>query len=125
MGGNGEPQKLGVTYRGLDFSHKRSKLVGTPASKSSAMDAVWSCAKYCNDDEDCLTYTVHTFYEPRDKLYQGRCYFHNAWLCDWGSNFKPESVGSTEIFSGVCRQEADAKPGCWKPGPSSRRSVAG
>jgi len=104
-----QPQPF-VTYRGLDFAQKSYRTYcdggedcGYPdpfPSHASREGAVWECAKFCNDDAKCRTYTVHTHRFLTGYRYE--CYLHEQWLCDTVT----DSIGH-DIFSAVCRAETD------------------
>merc|ERR1712232_202039 len=69
------------------------------------------CAKSCNDDSKCRTYTVHTYlcHQPigpsKPMGYCGTCYLHDSWLSNHGSNYDSGSVGRHDIYSAACRPE--------------------
>merc|ERR1712176_1727841 len=70
------------------------------------------CAKSCNDDSKCRTYTVHISVNhhpigpgPYHMEFEGQCYLHDSWLTNHGSNYDSNSVGRHDIYSAVCRPE--------------------
>jgi len=111
---DGSTQTPGVVYYGLDFSTRsyRNSLIYDKDNKGkrtyfTEQGGVWQgCALECNADTACRTFTVHVkeatdFY---NKWY-GRCYFHEHWLDNHGSDFVKNSLKKRSIVSGVCRPE--------------------
>lgn len=112
-----------TTYEGLNFVIPRYKYFSAgysydPAAGEGnewARNACFSfCAGKCNDDTRCRTYSVHATADAGGQHATCRCYLHEHWICNAGSNcagtvpYKQCDTNSKEytcILSAVCRPE--------------------
>jgi len=104
---DGGSQTPGTIWYGLDFNIESYKRFHTKFDDDT--DAVWQdCAKSCNDDYKCRTFSVHiegNLFHPYKAAWVGDCYLHKDWLCNKGTRYHPNPVHPKRTVSGVCRPE--------------------
>ena len=124
----------GQIYYGLDFDEHRSYVTWIsgcwlahvdvsisgdnvcPSPQRQIVHAWQQCAKLCNDEPDCSTFSVHTDETTDSTNYH--CYFHKSYTCQKNDNKQSVGIGNYEkrgkdmrdatyddlgVWSGICR----------------------
>jgi len=87
-------QTFGEPLSKLDFFSSSYKTY--PTKKNSFNEAWQECARLCNLDSKCHTYTAHVF----KKYYSTKCYLHDPYSSRGKSG---QSHRQYSLVSGVCR----------------------
>ena len=108
--GDGRP--VGDCMRHEDSANNHT----CPQPQTHIVEGWKLCAKYCNDDPDCYTFTVHARADLGRRDYA--CYFHKSYSCQSGgaggiANYVAPSCAGKDncgVWSGICRTASGSRP---------------